>query len=72
VRDAVGDDARLAGTRAGKNQNRAIGLQHRLALLGIQAGGEIRHVQLRVTGYEYGVGAEVPGVEVESATPILP
>ena len=35
------DDARLARARAGENQHGAVGLQHRLALLGVQSGCEI-------------------------------
>ena len=36
VRDAVGDDAGLAGPRAGEDEQRAVHLQHGLALLGVQ------------------------------------
>ena len=41
VRDAVRDDARLARAGAGEDQHGAVGLQHGLALFGIQAGREI-------------------------------
>ena len=37
VRDAVGDDARLARSGACQNQHGAVGLQHGLALLGIES-----------------------------------
>ena len=38
VRDAVREDARLAGARAGDHEQRAFGGEHRLALRGIQVG----------------------------------
>ena len=44
VRDAVGDDARLAGARAGQDQQRPVAMQHRFALFGIQLGEEV-HVE---------------------------
>jgi hypothetical protein len=37
VGDAVGDDAGFAATGAGKDEKRAFGVFHRLALAGIQA-----------------------------------
>ncbi len=36
VGDAVGDDARLPGPGAGQNEQRAVDLQHRLALFGVE------------------------------------
>ena len=36
VGDAAGDDARLARARAGEDQQRAVGVQHRFALFGIR------------------------------------
>ena len=38
VRDAVGEDARLAGARAGDHEQRAFGGQHGLPLGGVQVG----------------------------------
>ena len=36
VRDAAGDDARLAGTRARENQQRSVDVKNRFALFGIE------------------------------------
>ena len=44
VGDAVGDDARLAGARAGENEQRAVDLQHGLALLGVQFVEEVHGI----------------------------
>ena len=43
VRDAVGDDARLAGPGAGEDQQRAVHLEHGLALFGVQLVEEVHH-----------------------------
>ena len=36
IRDAAGDDARLARSRAGEDQQRPVGVQDRVALFGVQ------------------------------------
>ena len=47
VGDAAGDDARLAGAGAGEDQQRAVDVQDRFALFGIQGVEEI-HIGARV------------------------
>jgi hypothetical protein len=42
VRDAVGDDAGLAGTRSGEDQQRSFGMQDRLLLFVVQAREKIQ------------------------------
>jgi hypothetical protein len=42
-RRAAGDDARLAGTSAGEDQQRPAGMKDRFALLRIQRGEEIQN-----------------------------
>ena len=41
VGDAVRDDARLAGPRAGENEQGAFGVEHGLALFGVEFGEEV-------------------------------
>ncbi len=42
IRDAVGDDARLARTRAGEDQQRAVGLKYSFLLFRVEGGEEIQ------------------------------
>ena len=42
VRDAIDERARLAGARAGDDQQRAVRVRSRLQLRRIQLGGEVR------------------------------
>jgi hypothetical protein len=44
IRDAIGDDAGLAGARAGEDEQGAVSVGDRFALLGIEA-GEIEHLE---------------------------
>ena len=64
VGDPVGDDARLAGARAGENQQRPVEMQRRFALFGIQlveevhGGGDGQYTSGRVgTRRAFGTGA---------------
>ena len=49
IRDAMGDDARLAGTSAGKNQQRAFGLKNSFLLFGVEGGEKIQPPYSTVT-----------------------
>ena len=64
VRDAVRDDARLAGARAGQDQQRAVGLKDSFLLFGIEAGEEIQASFYRRHGPPEGGHSQVACVRV--------
>ena len=65
VGDAAGDDARLAGSRAGEDQQRPVDVQDGFALFGVE-GVEELHVEARAGA---GGSAEIVASSASVATP---